>query len=433
MREKARCIVKSKDKKKPEDASHAGVASVIKGGEQVWFVPAMRGDKRFTVNLNSDPPNCTCAYNKAQKRECPHIRAARTAVRHDEHNTEGHTEHTSVETEQHDGAPASAQSAAKRVRPTYPQKWSAYHAAQCDEKACFQRLLSDLCRSIVEPQQRMGRPRVALSDVVFCVVFKVYGGLSGARTDTDVREAHANGFINHPLHPNTVFKYLETEALTPILREMIERSAVPLQSVETAFAADATGFSIGSFVRWFNVRYGKEQDNHDWLKLHSMIGVKTHIITAVEIGGRFAHDSPYFKPLLEQTAMNFSIAEISADKAYSSRANLRLVTEYEATPYIAYRDNARGGTNCPVWNKLFHYYSLHTEEFFAHYHKRSNVESAFSMMKRKFGERLRSRTAQARINELLCKVLCHNICVVIGSIYELEIDPLFGANERVIA
>jgi len=32
----------------------------------------------------------------------------------------------------------------------------------------------------------------------------------------------------------------------------------------------------------------------------------------------------------------------------------------------------------------------------------------------------------AQVNELLCKVLCHNLCVVIQSMYELGIDPTFA-------
>jgi hypothetical protein len=43
----------------------------------------------------------------------------------------------------------------------------------------------------------------------------------------------------------------------------------------------------------------------------------------------------------------------------------------------------------------------------------------------KFGDALRSKTRRAQINEALCKILCHNICVVIQSIYELGIDPTF--------
>jgi transposase len=78
-----------------------------------------------------------------------------------------------------------------------------------------------------------------------------------------------------------------------------------------------------------------------------------------------------------------------------------------------------------LWKKLFHYYSFKREEFLVHYHQRSNVEITFSMIKSKFGERLRSKTETAQMNEALCKVLCHNLCVVIQSMYELGIAPEF--------
>jgi hypothetical protein len=70
------------------------------------------------------------------------------------------------------------------------------------------------------------------------------------------------------------------------------------------------------------------------------------------------------------------------------------------------------------------------EEFLAHYHKRSNVESTFSMIKRKFGDSLRSKTETAQVNETLAKVLCHNLVVLIHEMYELGVDPVFwGAGE----
>ena len=47
------------------------------------------------------------------------------------------------------------------------------------------------------------------------------------------------------------------------------------------------------------------------------------------------------------------------------------------------------------------------------------------MIKGKFGAALRSKTHTAQVNELLCKVLCHNICVLIASIYEFGINPTY--------
>ena len=52
------------------------------------------------------------------------------------------------------------------------------------------------------------------------------------------------------------------------------------------------------------------------------------------------------------------------------------------------------------------------------------------MIKEKFGTRLLSKTEVAQVNEVLCKVRCHNICVVIQSIYELGIEPVFWADEK---
>jgi transposase len=69
------------------------------------------------------------------------------------------------------------------------------------------------------------------------------------------------------------------------------------------------------------------------------------------------------------------------------------------------------------------------EDFLEHYHKRSMVESTSSMLKAKFGDALRSKGDTAQINELLCKVLCHNICCVIQSVYELGIEAGFPGHD----
>ena len=82
---------------------------------------------------------------------------------------------------------------------------------------------------------------------------------------------------------NSVFRYLEAEALTPYLYELIKTSSLPLKSVEHDFAVDSSGFSTGQFIRWMDVKYGKEEDRRMWLKVHLMCGVKTNIITSVEI------------------------------------------------------------------------------------------------------------------------------------------------------
>ena len=59
----------------------------------------------------------------------------------------------------------------------------------------------------------------------------------------------------------------------------------------------------------------------------------------------------------------------------------------------------------------------------AHYHHRSNVETTFSMIKGMFGDALRSRSDTGQVNEILLKVLSHNICVLVQEMHELVITP----------
>ena len=55
------------------------------------------------------------------------------------------------------------------------------------------------------------------------------------------------------------------------------------------------------------------------------------------------HDSPYFKPLVEQTAKaGFTMKEISADKGYISADNLQTAVDHGATPYIPFKTNVTG-------------------------------------------------------------------------------------------
>jgi len=242
---------------------------------------------------------------------------------------------------------------------------------------------------------------------------------------TDLKDAYAKRLISKLPCYNAMITYLEKPEVTPYLQWLITQSSLPLKSVETDFAVDSSGFSTCQYVRWYDEKYGKEQSERDWVKAHVICGVKTNIVTSAEISGAHDADHNYFAPLVNETAKRFNVQEISADKAYSSYANMRLVDSKGAVPYIDYKAGSVGTGKCEIWNKMFHYYQYKRGEFMDHYHKRSNVETVFSMVKAKFGASVRSKLPVAQTNEVLCKILCHNICCLIQSSYELGIDTEF--------
>ncbi len=65
------------------------------------------------------------------------------------------------------------------------------------------------------------------------------------------------------------------------------------------------------------------------------------------------------------------------------------------------------------------------ERFLECCYRRSSAETAFSQIKGKFGDSLRSKSDVGQVNEALCKVLCHNLCVLVQAMQELEIEPAF--------
>lgn len=381
-----------------------------------WIVPSQTSNGSYRVTIGSEP-SCPCDDFQLHQVPCKHIIAARLVCARDHGGRD------------HDAKAPESVTAAVPKKPTHRQNWPMYNEAQQTEKDRFQKLLFDLCRRLPNLQQRgSGRRWTPLADMVFACGLKVYTTVSSRRFACDLREAHGGGYLSHLMNSVSVCAYLENAMLTPVLQNLIVQSSLPLRMVETKFAPDSSGFSSSRFVRWHDEKYGCERSGHDWVKAHAICGVKTNIVTAVEIGDRDAADSPFFKPLVAKTAENFTIQEVPADKAYLSHDNLALVADLGGTAFVPFKVNSQPGEAGSLWEKMYFYFQFRRDEFLKHYHQRSNMESTFSMVKAKFRDHVRSRTSVAMKNEVLCKFLCHNICVVHQSHIELGIAPLFWGD-----
>ena len=277
-------------------------------------------------------------------------------------------------------------------------------------------------------------PGLPLADMVYTGAMKVYSGFSARRFNCDVRDAKQKGYIDVAPSFNSVNRYIANPYLIPIITDLIERSAAPLGVIESQFAFDGSGFSTCRFDRWYDAKWGKQKSQRHWLKAHIGVGTTTNIITSAEITRSNIHDSQMLPELLDNTARRFSMAEVSADKAYLSEANLRHIEEHGAYPYIPFKSNTTG-QGSPMWMRLYAYFLLNQESWGDHYHRRSNVETAFSMIKGKFGDSVRAKSEVGQINEILLKCLCHNICVLIHAMHEfgvtLALEPKVSPEPKV--
>src|SRR5690606_29036209 len=121
----------------------------------------------------------------------------------------------------------------------------------------FQELLADLCRGMPEPKRpKTGRPPHSLANQVFAMAFKTYSTLSARRFDSDLREAHRRGHLTAPIPGLKIAQFFQNPELTPILKQLVGVTALPLRCIETDFAVDSSGFSTSKFVRWYDEKYG---------------------------------------------------------------------------------------------------------------------------------------------------------------------------------
>ncbi|MGB8312192.1 MAG: IS5 family transposase [Halobacteriota archaeon] len=381
----------------------------ITKNDKGWLVPSQSNSTPYIVQLsdNGDEPTCNCPDHQYRKMKCKHIFAVELTVTRE-------TDENGTVTE------------TKTAKVTYTQDWTAYDLAQTQQKELFMQLLRDVSSNVEQPQYTFGRPKLPLADMIFTSALKVFSTFSLRRFTTDMEIAKERGYINKVPHYSSVAYYMENPDLTPIIRDLITITSLSLATIESDFTIDSSGFGTSRFVKWFDHKYGKEKGYRMWVKAHLVCGVKTNIITAIELTMTNEGDTKFLPELVMQTAKNFNIKEVSGDKAYSSRANMELINDIGAVPYIPFRKNATGrAKNSPMWKKMYHYFEFKHEEFLEHYHKRSNAETTFHMIKSKFGDSVRSKTEVAQINEVLLKVLCHNICVVIQEMFELGIEPKF--------
>lgn len=91
------------------------------------------------------------------------------------------------------------------------------------------------------------------------------------------------------------------------MKDLITQSSLPLKSVESDFAVDSTGFTTARFVPWYDHKYGVTRQEHDWVKVHLMCGVKTDVVTAVEIHERDASDTKILPSLVAKTAVGHRV------------------------------------------------------------------------------------------------------------------------------
>ncbi len=389
--------------KRQEKGKQIAQTCQINRKEGGYLVPSQTGSGSYVVQQGHNGFSCTCPDYELRQQPCKHVYAVQITV----------LKWFDSKGNQIGGV--------RRVQSI--QNWSVYNRSQIEEKEQFMALLKGLIENVPEPiREGRGRPNMPVRDQLFASALKVYSQFSLRRFQTDLKTAQSNGYVDNVPCYSLVGKFMERPDITPIFYELVEKSALPLKDIEDKFATDSSGFRTTTFSPYCVEKHRTKRE-HEFLKAHICVGVHTNIITACKITDENGADCIELIPLAKTTYANgFTINEMTADKAYSSRDNLQYIRSIDGTAYIPFRTNATGKSRGSIeWRKMYHYFMYNREEFLKHYHLRSNVESTFFMLKAKFNDMLKSKLRTAQVNELLLKILCHNIVVVNSAINEFGI------------
>src|ERR1700722_15835675 len=114
----------------------------INGSDGKWIVPSESGNGRYTVKQSDKGLQCTCPDYEKRHDKCKHIYAVEYTIKREQsvtvetNATTGETTVTATDT------------IILTEKRTYPQNWTAYNAAQTNEKTLFLELLHDLCKGV---------------------------------------------------------------------------------------------------------------------------------------------------------------------------------------------------------------------------------------------------------------------------------------------
>ncbi|KXA92778.1 hypothetical protein AKJ64_02240 [candidate division MSBL1 archaeon SCGC-AAA259E17] len=296
--------------------------------------------------------------------------------------------------------------------------WSSYDKAQVNE---LKNMLSFVKKSVDEAVNRLGfdnesegrgRPSYSAEDLAKGVLLQQYFEVSNRVAAGFVDLFKEKLGIEEAYSYKTLERAYDNPHVAMILREVFEMSQESVKDEEDTFSPDGTGIPNSIKGNWEKEKDPDDKGSEKFTQMIAMMGATYQLISSVKFPDNpKAHESPYFEPLLEETADRYvQIDLVSMDSAYLSRDNCDLVEDYGGTPCIHPKEGItlkRKGSW--AWTEMLLDFIENPQQWLREYHTRSNVESGFSTFKRHFLSPLRKCIGRRRKTEAFARACDYNL------------------------
>jgi len=198
--------------------------------------------------------------------------------------------------------------------------------------------------------------------------------------------------LNRIPHHTTLVKFVKK--LKPRLLNLL----LPYKKARIV-AIDTTGFELEAKSYYYrNLRYSDvKQKTKRFMKLSIAVDTDKQLILTHRIRRDYKRCNKEFRAMLKEL---IKVEHVMADKQYDTKENRKyVINKLKAIPHIPLKRTTSR-------KRQVFATSLFNEKI---YHQRSKVEAVFSVIKRKYGSCLKSKSFAMQKIELICKLIAYNI------------------------
>jgi len=188
---------------------------------------------------------------------------------------------------------------------------------------------------------------------------------------------------------------------------------VNLERDNIVIAVDSTGIKVTNRGEWILDKWKNKRKRKGFIKIHLAVNIKTKKIVSMIVTKEDVHDGKMLKEIVNDVSKNYDIKKVLADGGYDSKDNFRYLDELKITPIIKVRKNSsiKNNSKC-IPRKLSVIQQLDNLKRWEKTHgygMRWMAESAFSSIKRTFGEHVSSVKWNNIVNEVMLKASIYNL------------------------
>ena len=181
---------------------------------------------------------------------------------------------------------------------------------------------------------------------------------------------------------------------------------------------DSSGIKLIGRSIWYSIRIKKPILRRDCDKIHLAACSDVLFIMTWEITDWRKHDSPFLKILLSPFKI---LGLVFADTGYSSRENIQFIADKKGGAFIPFSKKATSKPKShPAWKYLHNLWTKFRTIFDSIYHQRSKIETIFSVLKKRYGDILNSKSKEMQHKEMSIRFIAYNVRVFLYWRYAMQ-------------